>query len=429
MKTITVTVLAVLISGTMLIGCAKPTQNQVSLDGFALNVENRTDAMIARMQDLVKKHPANVDGYNKLGSALVQKGRETGELDWYDRAKTAFEEANEIDSDDPITLRNLGWISTVYHRFFDAIDYSKKAISANPNDNIAYGVLTDSYFELGRYDEAIQSAQKMMDLHPDLASYSRAAQLRFVRGDTKGAITLMLRAVEAGGPYPENTAWAKVQLTDLYFKTGAVRAAEVGYTDILKTNPDYRHAVAGLARVRAAQGKYADAAELMRKATTGLSPIPYVIELGDYYSKLGDSGRAAEAYARVDAIIAEHLEHGVEGDELVQAMFYLDKDKDIKKALELAEMEVKEHTTVSAYTTLAWAYYKNDEIADAEKSIRKALAMNTKDALLYYRAAKIFSASGKRSEARRWAYSALNLNPSFHVLYADDARKIALGQS
>lgn len=429
MKTIMVTVFAVLISGTMVIGCAKPTQKQVSLDGFALNAENRTDATIARMQDLVKKHPANVDGYNKLGSALVQKGRETGELDWYDRAKTSFEKANEIDSDDPITLRNLGWISTIYHRFFNAIDYSKKAIALNPSDNTAYGVLTDSYFELGRYDEAIQSAQKMIDLHPDLASYSRAAQLRFVRGDTKGAITLMLKAVEAGGPYPENTAWAKVQLTDLYFKTGAIQAAEMGYTDILKTIPGYRHALAGLARVRAAQNKYDEAAKLMEQATKGLAPIPYVVELGDYYTKLGNSDAANEAYDRVEKIIAEHLEHGVEGDELMQAMFYLDKDKDVRKALDLAEMEIKEHTTVNAYATLAWAYFKNGENSNAEKTIRKALSMNTKDALLYYRAAKIFSANGKRAEARQWAYSALNLNPSFHVLYADDARKIALGQS
>ncbi len=379
------------------------------------------DRSINRMKSFLLQKPQEVDLYNRLGALLMQKARETGDLDWYDKAEKCFLQAQAINSEDAVTLRNLAWIGTIRHRFREALRYARQAIQKNPSDPLAYGLLSDAYLELGQYEQALETAQKMIDLRPDQGSYSRGAYLRWLYGDAKGAIFLMRKAIEAGSPYAENTAWCRVRLGEIYFKTGNLRAAEDQYQLALQQFPRYIPALAGMARVRASQKKYDEAIHLLTQATAEHPPIPYVIELGDLYLKLGRKQEAEKQYERVEKIVQEHLKRGIEGDELILAMFYLDHDRHLDKALRLAEAEIKDHQSIEAYTALAWAYYKHKRYPEAEKALLKALRLNTQDALLFYRAGKIYQALGDKNRARRYLFSAVNLNPSFHPLYAEDA--------
>jgi len=58
------------------------------------------------------------------------------------------------------------------------------------------GVITDAQIELGRYSESVETLQSMVDLHPDMSSYSRVSYLRELHGDISGAIDMMQRAVD-----------------------------------------------------------------------------------------------------------------------------------------------------------------------------------------------------------------------------------------
>ena len=51
-----------------------------------------------------------------------------------------------------------------------------------------YGLLGDAVLEQGSLDEAAIAYQCMVDLRPDLQSYSRVAHLRWLKGDVDGAI-------------------------------------------------------------------------------------------------------------------------------------------------------------------------------------------------------------------------------------------------
>src|SRR5947208_15681481 len=106
------------------------------------------------------------------------------------------------------------------HEFEESIAWARKALAVDPESRDAYGLLGDAAVEMGRYDEAYRDYQKMLDLRPDLASYSRGAHLLYLTGSTTRALALMRKAIEAGSPYGENVAWCHAQLGLMYWGLG-----------------------------------------------------------------------------------------------------------------------------------------------------------------------------------------------------------------
>ena len=63
-----------------------------------------------------------------------------------------------------------------------------------------YGLLGDALMEQGRLDEAAAAYQQMIDLKPFYQSYTRAAHVRWMKGDLEGALGAMRRATRIGQP-------------------------------------------------------------------------------------------------------------------------------------------------------------------------------------------------------------------------------------
>ena len=91
----------------------------------------------------------------------------------------------------------------------------------------------------GRYGAAIATVQRMVDLRPDLASYSRVAYLRELHGDIAGAIDAMQLAVSAAGPATENTEYVRVQLGNLYFAPATSTTLRTHTAHRWPAYPDY----------------------------------------------------------------------------------------------------------------------------------------------------------------------------------------------
>src|SRR5262249_25633532 len=125
------------------------------------------------------------------------------------------------------------------HEFQTARELAQEAIRINPDMVASYGVLTDALVELGEYDSAIRTLDKMVHLKPNLSSYSRISYLRELNGDIDGAIQTMQMAIDAGAPDAENTAWCMVQLGNLYLTSGHLAEADTQFRSALAHFPDY----------------------------------------------------------------------------------------------------------------------------------------------------------------------------------------------
>lgn len=377
-----------------------------------------TDSLVRKYRDVADRHPKWVTAWINLGEAQMQKGRESGELAWYVEGRKCLDKAVSIDPDDSGALTKLAAATTVFHDFHGAVKLAEKAIKLGATHQ-AYAVLVDSYLELGDYEAATDAAQKMIDSKPDMASYSRVSKIRYLMGDYKGAILMMDKALACGSMFGENVAWCRTQMGDLYWRSGAYPAAEQQFKLALEKVPNYRHAIAGIARLRFAQGKSKEAIQLMTQACDGnAAPIPYLSELGDYLALAGDKEKSEAAYDRIDETVRRYHATGIEGEEIMVAQFQLDHDRNIEEAAKVAASEMGHHQTVDAYATLAWSQFKLGKHKDAKRSMAKATRTGVQDALLWYRMSKIEEALGNKTEADRLMAAAKSLHPHFHPIFA-----------
>jgi tetratricopeptide (TPR) repeat protein len=113
-------------------------------------------------------------------------------------------------------------------------------------------------------------------LKEDLASHARVSGLESLRGNSRGAIDHLRRAIASGRATSqprESIAWAQWQLGAEHFAIGESAAAEAQFEAALRTFPGYYRALAGLAQVRVAQGRHGDAALLYAASPLRPSPV------------------------------------------------------------------------------------------------------------------------------------------------------------
>jgi tetratricopeptide (TPR) repeat protein len=384
---------------------------------------SRTDLAITRLQERIRLQPNHQRAYAELGDLYLQKARETADPTFYTRAEAALHRALDLRADDLQALAGLGQLALARHQFEEALTWGERARVADPYSTLPLAVTGDALVELGRYDEAFDDFREMDALRPDLSSFARLSYMRELQGDRPGAVEAMRRAVAAGGPYVENTAWARVQVGNLLFRMGEVDGAEREYRRTLFELPGFVPAQAGLARVAAARGDYATATRHLESSVV-VMPLPEnVILLGDLYERAGKPEEAERQYALVGAIQQLFRANGVDTD-LEIALFNLDHDRELPEALDRARRAATTRPTIYANDAYAWALYKSGHYEEAMAASQQALRLGTRDGLLWFHAGMIAHRLGDRAAARDYLGRALDLNPHFSFRHGPEARRL-----
>jgi tetratricopeptide (TPR) repeat protein len=397
---------------------------------------SETDRQIQTLQDHVQRAPVDYAGYDGLGSAFFQKARETGDIAYYDLAEQTLKKALALAPPDFRAADPLVHVASVYmgeHRFSDALAYAQKAIGTGSGNLAAFAIEGDAYTDMGDYGEAATAYTTMQSLgqvssSPLALAYmsdSRLAYLCYLHGNPAGAIRLMKSAIEAALQIrvpPENLAWLYFELGERYFQTGDLEGADLSYQSGITADPNHYRSLAGLAKVRAAQGKLEESIQLYQRSIA-IIPFPvYVAELGDVYKKVGRLNDAQRQYDLVEYIgHLGKLNQVLANREL--ALFYADQGIKLPEALELARKELEVRHDIYTWDTLAWVLDRNGRFQEAAEAINKALALHTNDSLLLFHAGMIYHSLGKDSRAEDFLSRALKTNPHFHVFQAEAASR------
>ncbi len=389
-----------------------------------------TERIIQSAQARAQNNPKDPAAYSALGAAFFQRARETGDVEDFQLAEQSLQKSLDLDNSDfaaEAAFSTMAAVCMGEHRFSDAVTYAQKALSLGSGDLSSFAIVGDANADMGEYERAAV-AYSRLDISGDSAEEprnvyvrdSRTSYLKFVSGDTPGAIRLMQTAVAAGTAArlpAENLAWLYFELGEYQVQNGDIAAANAAYLKALNIHPgDYR-ALAGLGKLRGNQGRYSEAIKLYQSAIA-VVPMPmFVAELGDLYTRAGNLEEARKQYQLVQYIgMLGHINQVLHNRDL--ALFYADHDIKLDEALSLAHKEFEVRHDIYTWDALAWALYKNGKYQEANDAMDNALRPGTRDALLFFHAGMIASKLGQTTEAKTRLEEALRVNPQFHVIYA-----------
>ena len=383
-----------------------------------------TDRAIAAAQTKLRRDDEDADAQLALAQAFLQKARETADPTLYSKADTLLGLVAEEAPDDPRVLVAQGTLLLARHRFAEGLAVGRRALEVAPGNEAAYGVVVDASNELGRYDEAAEATQHMVDVRPNLASLSRVSYARELHGDLEGAIAAMSQAVTAtAGSSGENVAYVQVLLGNLLLTRGDLDGAVAAYDAAEQAFPDLPAATAGRAKVLVARAEYDRAAGVLEELVE-VQPLPeYAIALGDARAAAGDRAGAAEAYELVGVIADLYRANGVDVD-LEIALFDADHDPS-PATVAAARRALEDRPSIVGHDALAWNLHRTGKDAAASEQMALALRTGSRDPLLRFHAAAIAAATGDRGAATEHLQVVLDSNPRFSAALADDVEQLA----
>ncbi len=379
----------------------------------------KTRAKAESLTRIIEENPEDNKSRLALSTLYIQEARITGNYMYYDMA--AMQQLNAVLKKEPENFNALTYKALIYlsqHHFADGLAVAEKAKAINPYNAFIYGILLDGNVEMGNYTEAVNNAEKMVSIRPDLRSYSRISYLREIHGDYPGAIEAMKLAVDAGVPGDEGTEWARVQLGHLYENTGDLKNAEMHYTIALYERPDYAYALAGMARIAKANNNYSKAISYYLKADSLVADNIFKEELVDVYRSAGQNDKALAIAKAVIDNMNKDSKAGLTNDNIGHysdrelAYAYL-KINDNDKALTHALAEYNRRPdNIDANETVAWVYYNQNKADKALPYIKVALKTNSKNPVLLCHAGLIYAKAGEKATAKSFFQEALKNNPN-----------------
>ena len=385
----------------LLAGCQTGGEAEFTMDGFpdpcaiALVPHKGSEALdfdITQLQEEIREARRPASRLERLGWLFVAKARASNDSGYYSLAEQSARCLESKQPDVPAALLLQGHILHQLHRFSEAEALARRLIEVRraPFD---YGLLGDVLLEQGNLIEAAEAYQSMADLKPGLQSYSRAAHVRWLKGDLGGALDFMRMAARSTSPRdPEAAACVHARLALYELQDGSVENALVASDVALRSQNDHAAALLSRGRILLGTGKGAAAIEALSRVVDS-APMPenqWVLA-----EAFREVGREDEALA----LEADLVMKGAALDPRTVSLYLATRNQRTHLALELAERELQSRRDVFALDTHAWALKAAGRLQEAHLVMGRALVEGTEDARLFYHAGVIAGMVGEKEES------------------------------
>jgi tetratricopeptide (TPR) repeat protein len=310
------------------------------------------------------------------------------------------------------------------HRFADARETAGRLVAMDSTSRTARSLLGEVDLELGAYADAARTFGSLLTVRGELGVAPRYARWEEIRGRPGEAKRLLRHALDQAlqrhGMPRSQLAWFHWRLGDLALRQGRPDEAERELRAGLAFVPEDHRLLDALARVAAARGRWRTAIDLGERAIANTQDPATLGLLSIGWEMLGDSARSAEYERTMDAAVAR-VPNGLDRR---WAMLRLDRGRGVGAVLARAREEIRTRQDIYAWDLLAWALYRAGEIQEALDASAKALAMQTRDASLFFHGGMIAAAAGDTTLAHQRLREALEINSRWHPTQPDAARAV-----
>ena len=350
------------------------------------------EARLASAKKECREHPASVAALDRLAAVQLREYRYTHAAETIGSAQAAIDRAFALEPRDFDARRLRAAIRLTNHEFHEVERDCLELLMERPRNIDVLGMLADSRMEMGRYSEAVDTIQRMVDTRPGLPAYSRVSYAREIHGELSGALAAMDMAIAAGDASdPEALAWCLARSGLLAWKLGRLEEADSRNRAALALFPDCPYAHEGLGQIAAARGDLEAAARRFERAFSIVPWPQYAIERFEIALRQQDETEVTHWRSLVEAL--ERL--STEGALFNRALTLFEADHgDPARAVRMGRAELAGRKDVYGWDAYAWALHRAGRPAEAAEAESHALELGTQDPLLQAHAAEIFAAWG-----------------------------------
>ncbi|MGC1306032.1 MAG: tetratricopeptide repeat protein [Phormidesmis sp.] len=369
------------------------------------------ESSISLYQGRVQQRPE--DGLDRaaLAGAYLKMARVTGAANWYLLAEQEARQslANLPFSNDGAVMV-LAEIAQAKHEFAEAVRLANQVSGAK-----SLTVVVTSKLAMGQLAEAETAAEAMVDFVPSLGSLSFRGLVRMARGDQAGALSDFQQAIAAEEPGEQRgSAQVRTFLGRLYAQQGKSEQAEKLYREALEIVPDYPLALQHLAQLETRQGHYRAARH--HYSRLGRSVASQGVALQGIARLRALQGKSAEAeWQEAERVLRSQIDQNALGHrrDLAHLLLERGRDHDISEAITLMQTESQNRRDAETLDILAWALWRGERLQEASTAIREALDQGVQDVGIFYRAADIETALNHSQQAEEYIRSARAIDPTF----------------
>lgn len=312
-------------------------------------------------------------GALESATRALQAARGSNDPQVYARAERQLAALLASAPEDARVIALSAWASMSRHRFAAALEQAERVLAGDPAQPIALAIRVDALTELGRYDEALSAAQALSDRAAPLASYPRIAQLRFLHGDSAGALELARSALALAPAGHAERAWLTGDMARLLVEAGDAPAA-VELLQALPPRTAQEHA--WLARALLASGRHEAAAAQWHEARA-LLPMP---EYGLALWKLARERRDPREAARFSRLLQGQAKLDAAQGGLANRDFieFHALDGRLEQAHTLALAELQRRPDIFSEAQMSWVLERMGRTAEAARFADRARRLGTR---------------------------------------------------
>ncbi|HXE11755.1 MAG TPA: tetratricopeptide repeat protein [Bryobacteraceae bacterium] len=362
--------------------------------------------------------PSDSHQATRRAYGLYQRAALTGRLDEFAAAEAAIAEAfNQIGPWPDLCLVKAN-LDMKFHRLAGA----KRALEMAPGLAESFSgrvIWADIHLQEGRYMRAKQMCEALVAEDRTWDNLARLAYWEWKFGEVEDAERIYTEAEEEiTAKEMRGYAWVQLQKGLLDLRRGRYEEAAAHYRRASDAYSGYWLIDEHLAELYGSQGKYDEAVATYERVLATIARPELQQAFGELYAAMGEKDEAEKWFDKALAGFLEASENGGVHYYHHLVDFFSDVREDGSEAVAWACRDFELRRNFGTEGALAWALYRNGQIAEADAMMDCALGSGVRDGHLFAKAAAIKAAAGHSQESQELSRRAFAMNPhheGFHV--------------
>ena len=413
---------AILILSIFLFNCSKKKEVVVNTEDYEMYLTNSPNHALLKVNEellfwesRLAESPTSKTNLLRIAGLHSARFQLNGEVEDLHRSDSIYNLILASTSYGKENIyRSLAANNITKHEFRKARRNLQDAIAIGDGKASSYLMMVDVNLELGD----IAGAEFILKSFTNKKSFAyliRYSKIKDHHGDLDSAIILMEHAVER---IKENKAlftWAMSNLGDMYGHDSRINESYQAYLKVLKQDPDYDHALKGIAWIAFVHdGNTQEAKRILNFIDTRKATPDMHLMLAEIAEIEKDT---LEKENQLDHFKAEARNSKYGGMyNTYLATLEAEEFSNPHTAIHLAEQEIQNRPTPLSYDLLAWGRFNNGDYSEALEITQKRVLNRTFEPVALYHMAMIYKSNGLEKEARNFfkeAYaSSFELGPT-----------------